>query len=133
MQWSKRCQRACYCSEFTIATEVGSRFPNPPELKITCFVKGVNAKMGGGLITERPKTSVQRKSRVHEREGLKALLRFTATHLPLGPPATPASPCTNPENKPPSGTGAPVVSVRSIQLDCRVGGGINRVSTLFSR
>lgn len=41
----------------------------------------------------RPKTSVQRKSRICGREGLKAFSRFTAAHRSLPPPTIPLSPC----------------------------------------
>lgn len=85
-RWWKCHQKACCCSEFTVATEVVSSFPNPSGLKIMCFVRGIECEDGRGwLITERPKISVHRKSRMHEREGLKALPRFTATHPPLPP------------------------------------------------
>lgn len=41
-------QKACCCSEFTIAVEFVSSFANPPGLKIMCFVTGSEAKVAGG-------------------------------------------------------------------------------------
>lgn len=92
MQGSKCHQKACCGSEFTLARGVVSSFPNPSGLKIM-LCKREWMQRWEPVAHHRLKTSVQRKSRICGREGLKALSRFTATHRSLLAPTIPPSPC----------------------------------------
>lgn len=80
----------------------------------------MDVNLGGGNL----EISVQFKSKLYGGGGLKELSRFTAAHPPLVSPRLPRPHAThNTENKPALPAASPQrVSIRSVQLNCRVSG-----------